>query len=251
MQQIDRLARVLLVPGSIRQLEKGAKDHKLNGSFKEPKTHTACFWFHDFKVKESKMNETVEHVQASEENLHCLSLPTNNSGLMLNFDYNGPHGEFKRSIHFFWNPKTIFTNKLSVPLKNARSVEEFTKFLQVELKNPSARIVSRDEFYYWPCIPPGTSFYGKLFYRLIGALNCKPEERPEMVMFESDFKFSNETEQFASEACDMDREEKSDSFKEYRSRWLVKGMICPIIITPLIIPGNLPVNGEMLLSNRL
>ena len=247
--RVNRLARVLVVPGSIHQLEED-EDRKLNESFKEPKIHTACFWFHDFKVKESKFNVTVEHVQASEENLHCLSLPTNNSGLMLNFDYNGPHGEFKRSIHFFWNPKTIFTDQLIVDLKNAQSVEEFTKFLRVELRNPKAKIVNRGELYVWsPCIPPGTSFYEKLFHRLIGYSDCKPTDRPETVVFESDFEFSNETKQFISESCNKNRGEKSDSSKEYRSRWLVSHMnLCPIEITPKI-PENLPVNGELLLSN--
>ena len=130
LQQAYRIARVLIVPDSLSQLEDEKEDRKLNESSKESRSiHTICFWFYSFKVKVSKFNATVDQAQVSEEDLHCISLPTNHSGLMLNFDYKDPDREFKRSIHFFWNPKSVFTYQLKMDLKDVRLVEELTRFM--------------------------------------------------------------------------------------------------------------------------
>ena len=263
-QRVQQIARVLLVPGSIRQLEKGAEDRKLNESLKDPKIHTACFWFQQFKVKERKFNATVDHVKASEENLHCISLPTNDSGLMLNFDYKDPPGvgiEFKRSIHFFWNPKTITAYELVMNLKNVRSERELTRFMQDELKNPSAKIVERVKQYTDLCEPPSASFYQKLLGRTAVSSDCDSEDRPETVVFESELAFSGETKQFISKVCNTGRRNGWLSLKNklwqrpiadapvkrnpsLNDSWIASELSCPVEIHRKI-PRNFPVNGEL------
>ena len=214
LQPVDRLARVLIVPGSIHQLEDEDRDPKLNESSKDPRsTQTFCFWFDQFKVNESKTNSILDYARTSEENLHCLSLPANDSGLMLNFEYLGSLGNFRGSIQLVWNPKTIATHELSMELKNLRSLEELTRFVQVDLKNPTAKLVEhRQREVLNPCAPSGAWYY----YQKIFPKTC--QEKEETVVFKSEIPFSNETMNFRSEAC------KPEEWKEKHGLFTVKAM---------------------------
>ena len=204
LNPVDRLARVLVVPGSIRQLEEDKEDRKLESSKDPRSTHTLCFWFHQFKVKERKTNSILDYARASSENLHCFSL-VDDTGLMLNFDYKGALGEFQKSIQLVWNPKMIGTYQLSMTLKNLRSLEELTRFVQVELQNPTAKLVKHHQEVLNPCEPSGAWYYfQKIFPRSFKT--C--DQRDEIVVFQSEIPFSNETMNFRLEAC------KSHGWKE-------------------------------------
>lgn len=263
LQRVDRLATVLLIPGSIRQLEE-VEGLKLNESTKELKsTQTACFWFHKFKVNESKINEILEYAKASAENLHCISLPNEDSGLKLSFDYKG----IRRSIQIFPNLKTIATFELVMMLKNVQSMENVTRYVQEELKNPTAKLTKRHQEKIVPCVPYHPWFYERyLFGR--NATECKPNDREETMVFESDSPFSNETEWFAYDACDG-WEEKNGLFGVLRLRryrgiammlplqwydsledrgWSVTDPVCSVGIK--IKMQRLSVVGELSLSDK-
>ena len=264
-QRVDSLARVLVIPGSIRQLEEDEEGRKLDESSKEFRsTQTLCFWFPKFKVKESKFNSNVEHAQT--ENLHCLSL-ANDTGLMLNLDYNGPQGNFKKSIQLVWNPKLNVTYTLVMYLNNVRSLEDLTRFVQVELKNPTAKLVERhQEVVREPCEPseaysPNLSEH---FPSSLEGCNSSTFKARETVVFESKLPFSNETDQFASEACNG-WEEKNGLFnvnrKEHSLWWSDPGKnkIMPLakhwlsdpfcsVLTSIKVQKNFQVDAELSLS---
>ena len=196
-----------MVPGSIHQLEE-EEDRKLNESFKDPRSiQTLCFWFHQFKVNESKINATIDYARVSAENLHCISLPTNESGLVLNFDLKTPFvGGFQnqfKSVKIVLNPKRIVTYELRMDLKSLQSVEELTRFVQVELKNPTAKLVEHRQEVQDSCALIRASYHYPKYYPKFLRPSFEACEKWEetVIIFKSELPFSNETRQFVSDAC--------------------------------------------------
>lgn len=257
LQQVDRLGTILLFPGSIRELEE--EGAKLNESSKEPKTtQTVCFWSNKFKVNERKIDAISDY--ASAEDLHCVSLPNKDSGLKLNLKFPKIQNfqssqSLERSIQIVLNPKTIATYELVMKLNYLRSVEDAFRFVQDELKNPTANFVQLEEKGVRPrlCMP---WFYEKLFGRYL--TGCKTNDRPITIVFGSNSSFSNETMRFASETCNG-WEEKNGLFRSQKRQievvnfiplmpngWPLTNPYCPFAVN--IKRPSFPVNGELWLS---
>lgn len=191
-------------------------------------------------MNESKINATIDYARVSEENLHCITdtvyQPPGQRiwcGAQLRCQ-NSIRGGVPEISSNHSESKKVVTYELKMELENVRSLEEVTRFLQVELQNPSAKLVDhRQGDIREPCEPSGAWFnYQKLFP--CSLKSCK--EREESVVFESEIPFSNETKQLVSDAC------STECWKEKNGRFSLskggKGYTEPETSFALLRPGD-------------
>lgn len=201
---------------NVRQVEKFATIHVL--PVHQPKeigrnesASTVCFSFDQFNVTQIRLALTqpaLEYFPDGKE-LHCITPLNYPSNIRLNFDYDGPLGKFNQSMVIELNPKLVIRHQLFMLLRNVRSLEDLTRFVQVELENGNASLVNRRTFDL-PNSPTGVWFYyQKLFF---GQSNLNTTDRTEMVMFDSEQEFSEKTHMFAAESCNDHYRQKDGLF---------------------------------------
>lgn len=202
--RVKRFVKVLLIPGSVHNLE----DPKHSESSDRSANHSLCLWSDEFRTTDFQIDGTLDYTQHNLERrkMHCISSLSYGSSMLLNFDYEGSLGRRKRSVYIALSPKSIFRHKLVMMVKEIRSEYALANFVQSELKNPTARFVRRHGLYTACSIREYDRENPK------DNFDCRTLVTREAFEFENEFEFSNETMQFIKESCDSSYQREDDLF---------------------------------------
>lgn len=257
-KSVKSLISMRLFPGNLIEIE-GANER--NESFKESRDFTACFTSDKYAVSESKVDPARSMQYIAMDNFYCIYPINEDSTLQLNLESESPNGlTFKETIYLLTNTKVKKVHKLVMMVEQDLHNPPFFSFegkqaparlVQVELKNPTAKISGRvhnlNDRPHFSYAKDGT---------LILGLTDKAIE------FESESEFSNETMQFINRTCnssgwenghfrlasDQQRKEMLRKSKDLKSFW--NGSTCPVQTGTRLISNSIPIGAELTFAQK-
>lgn len=260
---------VQLFPGLIPELtlcQAGAQFTKCSyQETAERAFYSVCFTSDEYRITETKIKTASSFIQSQIEqaNTRCIYPLKAGSGLQLNFNtwiYKRPMlfdqfgipmpndpkkiwRPFKKdsTIHMILSPKMTVNYKLVILLNRERhnprsdSLDSLSEFVKSELNNPAAKLVRNSSL---------------LVEGVDGA-----------VLFESEFKFSNETLKFISESCNPNYRSNLFTLAGGLTYWAMRhwptalrlfwdGSNCPVQTGLQLQTENDPINVELSFTNQ-
>lgn len=174
---------------------------------------SACIYSRDLKLQKLDIKReqglNLNYERKSQAEWVCVGPLNHERGLHLNLNWTALDGSSRTGkLRLYLNPKVSVTYRLMMVLQNVQSLGALIQFVQVELNNPSARLIQFNE------VPISSS---PRFTENIQTV---------LLDFESDLPFSNKTLQLIASSCDPNYR-KEDLF-----------MVAPRKVANAVVPAS-------------